>query len=233
MGVFLFHIGFLCPYNLTQQFNMNNLFKVNISWTIYLLLFSVWILASLVGWWLANYLFVFSEGGMTLITSFSTLVVAIATILLVIITYGVITATKDTIHGQILLQLSRDYASDDMLEAIRHLREWKNRHEKDFVKKFIEELDKDFNWKYDKYRRRVSHHFYQIYLLWESRVIKDDFITILVKQGKIDFLLDVIKPLDLAIAENLKFNKFDETKVDFLKKTFKFFEQIQANFKNS
>lgn len=212
---------------------MNNLFKANISWKIYLLLVAVWILASVVGWWLAKNLFEVSEDSATLVTAFSTLAVAVATIFLVFITYRVVSATKNMIHGQILLQLSRDYASADMLEAIRYLREWQKRHENDFVEKFIEELNNDFNWKYDKYRRRVSHHFYQIYLLWESRVIKDDFIATLIKQGKIDFFLDVIKPLDLAIAERLKLNKLDETKVEFLKKTFKFFEQMRASIADS
>ena len=206
---------------------MNSLSKVNISWKIYLLFFVVWIIASLLGWLIANYLFILGEGSATLITSFSTLAVAIATILLVIITHRVATVTKDTIHSQILLQLSRDYASDDMLMAMKSLRKWHNDHGENFVERFLEKLGEDVNWKNDLYRRRISHHFYQIYLLKQSNVIDDNFLKSLVKQGKIDFFLEVIKPLDLAIANRLADEKWDDTKITFLKETFKFFEQLR------
>lgn len=199
-----------------------------INWKMYLPLFAICVVASFIGGWLAYNIFIVSEETATLFTAIATLVVAVATIFLVFITNRVVSATKDTIHGQILLQLSRDYASDDMLQAIRQLREWKQNYEKEFVRKFIEELNNDIHWDCDKYRRRVSHHFYQIYLLRESGVINDDFLSTLVKQGKIDFLLEVIKPLDLAIAKDLQLKKLDETKVKFLEKAFDFFEKTRS-----
>jgi len=198
-----------------------------VSWKAPLLLFAICVVTSFFLGWLVHNLFTVSEERATLITAGATLVVAFATIFLVFITNRVVSATRDTIHGQILLQISRDYASDDMLKAIKYLREWEKEHGKDFVEKFLEQLSKDIDWEYDKYRRRVSHHFYQIFLLWESRVIRESFITTLVKQGKIDFFLEVIKPLDLAIAQKLADSKFDETKIRFLEKTFEFFEQMR------
>ena len=194
------------------------MFTTNINWKIYLPLFAICVAASFVGGWLAYILFVISHDSATFITAFANLIVAVATIFLVFITNRVVSATKDTIHGQILLQLSRDYASDDMLTAIKHLRNLQKCQGENFIDNFIAERNKNLDWEYDRYRRRVSHHFFQIYLLWESHVINHNFIETLIKQGKIDFFLEVIKPLDLAIAEKLEKDNLDETKVEFLKK---------------
>lgn len=159
--------------------------------------------------------------------SFFTALVAIATLVVAGITFSNVRATKNAHKGQILLQLSRDYASPNMLHAMKNLRRWKQDHLDTYVEDFLAERESDVGWKYDKFRRTISHHFYQIYLLRESGVIDDSFLGTLVKQGKIGFLLDVIKPLDLAIAHVLAEEQRDEMKIKFLEENYRVFEKIQ------
>ena len=210
----------------------NSLIKI-VNWKGYLLLFVICVGASLVGGALTYHFLIVGEDKASLFSSIAAVAVALATFFLVIITNKNIKATKDNVHGQILLQLSGEYASSEMLQAMKHLRKWQQDNENDFVKKFIDELDKKPNWEYDQYRRKVSHHFYQIYLLWYSNVINDKFLRTLVKQGKLDFFFEIIKPLEFAIAQRLTERKFDETKLSFLEETFKFFEETQKRLVSS
>ena len=204
----------------------NSLIEV-VNWKGYLLLFVICVGASLVGGALTYHFLIVGEDKASLFSSIAAVAVALATFFLVIITNRNVKATKDKVHGQILLQLSGEYASSEMLLAMKHLRKWQQDNKKDFVKNFLDELDKNPNWEYDQHRRRVSHHYYQIYLLWDSNVIDDKFLKTLVKQGKLDFYFQIIKPLEFAIAQGLTERKLDRIKLSFLEETYNFFTETQ------
>ena len=204
----------------------NNLIKI-VSWKGYLLLFAICVTASLLGGMIIYHFFIVGEDKASLLSSIATLAIAVMTIFLVFVTYRNVKATRDNIYGQILLQLSSDYASDKMLGAMRHLRKWQQEYKDSFAQRFVEERDNNLKWEYDQYRRRISHHFYQIYLLHKSKVIDDRFLKVLVMQGKLDFLLEINRPIEIELAKILAERQGDERKFRFTEEVFDFFEQAR------
>ncbi len=65
----------------------------------------------------------------------------------------------------------------------------------------IEQIDKD--------RRRYSHHFHKIRLLLDSGVVSESFVKKVVSSGQVNFLLEVIEPLEEALNPNYNHSTFD------------------------
>jgi len=121
--------------------------------------------------------------------------------------------TRKTGLAEIIIQITDTYSSPEMLSGMIDLRSWKDRHQTDFAKKFaemrndrdeyakIEQLDKD--------RRRYSHHFHQIRIMLDSGVVNESFVKQLVSPEQVDFLLEVVQPLEEAINPNYDHSTFD------------------------
>lgn len=119
--------------------------------------------------------------------------------------------TQKTALAQILMQIMDAYSSPEMLSGILNLRNWQQQHGSDFSKKFgemrrsnyskIEQIDKD--------RRRYSHHFHKINRLLDSGIVNESFVKKVISPGQVDFLLEVIEPLEEALNPNYDHSTFD------------------------
>lgn len=136
--------------------------------------------------------------------------------------------TRKTALAQTLMQITDAYSSSEMLEGMIRLRNWKNKHPKDFAQKFAE-MRKDPS-KYadiedeDKARRRYSHHFYKIWLLFDSKLIDMEFVKKVATSGQVDFLLEIIEPLEAAINPH-----YDHSYFDFFRKIYPKENQREAS----
>ena len=124
--------------------------------------------------------------------------------------------TEKTGLAQILMQITDAYSSPEMLSGMKRLRDWKNKHRKDFAKKFADmRNDPDEYPKIkdeDEARRRYSHHFYKIWLLSDRGLVNKSFVKKVAPRGQVDFLLEIIEPLEEAIDP-----KYDHPTFDFFR----------------
>ena len=122
-------------------------------------------------------------------------------------------ATKKTGLAQILMQITDAYGSDEMLSGMQKLRNWQRKHPTDFAEK-LGEMRNDLG-EYakieeeDKARRRFSHHFYKIWLLFDRGLVNKSFVKKVAPRGQVDFLLEIVEPLEKAINPNYGHSTFD------------------------
>lgn len=118
--------------------------------------------------------------------------------------------TQKTVLAQILMQITDAYSSPEMLSGMLNLSNWKQQYGPDFAKKFGELRRNDYSKveQIDKDRRRYSHHFHKIRLLLDSGVVSENFVKKIVSLGQVDFLLDVIEPLEKALNPNYNHSTF-------------------------
>ena len=119
--------------------------------------------------------------------------------------------TQKTVLAQILIQITDAYSSPEMLSGMLNLRNWQQQHGLDFATKFgemrrsnyskVEPIDKD--------RRRYSHHFHKIRLLLDSGVVSESFVKKVVSSDQVDFLLEVIEPLERELNPSYDHSTFD------------------------
>jgi len=119
--------------------------------------------------------------------------------------------TQKTVFAQILMQITDAYSSPEMLSGMLNLLNWQRQNGLDFAKKFGEMRRTDYSKikQIDKDRRRYSHHFHKIRLLLDSGVVSEGFVKKVVSSGQIDFLLEVIEPLEEALNSNYNHSTFD------------------------
>jgi hypothetical protein len=132
---------------------------------------------------------------------------------------------KEFARSQVILQISTEYASRDILEAMKTLRQWKEINGENFAKAFAEKRRNDLRWENDYFRRIISHHFYKIYQLSKSKFIDTEFLAVLLDAGRIDFLLDVLKPIEFQILKSVP--NYDRAKQQFAEEMFDFFENLR------
>jgi len=119
--------------------------------------------------------------------------------------------TQKTVLAQILMQITDAYSSPEMLPGMLRLRNWQQQHGSDFAKKFGEMRRSDYSEieQIDKDRRRYSHHFHKIRLLLDAGVVNESFVKKVVSHDQVDFLLEVIEPLEEALNPNYNHSTFD------------------------
>jgi len=122
-------------------------------------------------------------------------------------------ATENTGLAQILMQITDAYSSPEMLSGMLNLRSWQKKHQTGFAKIFAEmRNDRDEYAKIEqieKDRRRYSHHFYKIWLLSDRGLVNKNFVKKVAPRGQVDFLLEIIEPLEEAINPNYDHSTFD------------------------
>ena len=96
---------------------------------------------------------------------------------------------------------------------MNRLREFKEKHGKDFASKFIslKESDKAQYDTLNEDRRRFSHYFHTIDVMLDTGVMDEKFLQKLVRPGdkdQVDFLLEVIGPLEKEINSRYNTNMF-------------------------
>lgn len=119
--------------------------------------------------------------------------------------------TQKTASAQVLMQISDAYGSQEMLSGMINLRKWQQQHGSDFAKKFGEMRRADYSKieQIDRDRRKYSHHFHKIKLLLNCRFVNKSFVKKVVSPGQVDFLLEVIEPLEEALNPNYDHSTFD------------------------
>jgi len=154
----------------------------------------------------------------------ATWIMAIATFLMVIAAFLSIEDAKKSAHGQFFFNILESYSSESMYDAINSLIEWKNENnieiENDdtfFATWFtiIKENNPNEFKEIDKARRRVSHHFSNIYTYHRLKFLNLEEVKKLAVKEQIDkLLIKVVKPLDETISGNRE------------EPVFKFFEDL-------
>ena len=124
--------------------------------------------------------------------------------------------SRKTAISQVIVQITSEYASSDMLRGMKRLREWKNTHGVNFAEEFkarldgkegdAEELNED--------RRRFSLHMHKIRLLSERGVIDQETVEALT-MDKTSFFSEIIEPLEEILDPN-----YDRTTFTFFKTLF-------------
>ena len=121
-------------------------------------------------------------------------------------------AAKDASLAQIVIQLTTTYAKSEMQDGMNRLRKFKENPGVDFANEFTE-LKKSDKCQYDKLdddRRRFSHYFHTLYVMLDTKVINKKFLKKIAPRGQIEFLREVIEPLEKAIDPSYDTKMFVE-----------------------
>ena len=142
----------------------------------------------------------------------ATAVAAIMAALATIAAWRSVKATEKSSSAQVIIQLTDSYASEEMLSGMMTLQTFKNRHKTDFARAFDDKRRTSYPdvKEEDEARRRYSHHFHKIYLLYATGLVDKTFVSRIVPKNQVEFLLEVIEPLEDAIGPD-----YDRTSFDF------------------
>jgi len=106
--------------------------------------------------------------------------------------------TRKTSLAQIVMQIMAIYSSTEMFDAMKNLR-WHQEHTPDFAKKFGNETFNSVTiGTIDHNRRFIAHYFYRLRLLLETNLVDERFIRQVVTSDQVEFLLEIVEPLDKA-----------------------------------
>lgn len=115
--------------------------------------------------------------------------------------------TRKASLAQIVADMRNIYSSPEMLRSMMCLlkfkKEWKKRYGDDWAKQFGEVRKSNYLRvaPIDEDRRRFSHHFGTIQVLWELKLIDKEVESKLRSEGQKKFYSGVIKPLEDVIEE--------------------------------
>jgi hypothetical protein len=175
-----------------------------------------------------------------LIPILSVNITLIATLITAIFLYWSIIIAKRAHTANVVDSITKDYATKEMLDAMRTLRKYKDKfgdendldEDKDKIvkieqirKKFYEdfllkrkkdrknELKENDQTEFDeinKSRRLVSHHFQRIYYLFKTGAIPEELAMELSNENQSQFYLEVIEPLEGGKNRNYNEKSFDQ-----------------------
>jgi hypothetical protein len=160
---------------------------------------------------------------------FSNTWIPILTFLIALITilfgWSVLNHNKKIRLYELVLDITKEYASEEMLNGILLIRKWEQEN-KEVEKNFAEEFGKIRKSDYQKIkaldiaRRKIAHYFGRIYLLKKNGVIKNKEIMKIISTGQIEILIDLIEPLEESIDSN------------YNKSIFNFFANLRNELEN-
>lgn len=113
--------------------------------------------------------------------------------------------TRKASLAQIVAHMRNIYSSPEMLRSMMRLlkfkKEWKKKYGDDWAKQFGEVRKDDYPRvaSIDEDRRRFSHYFGTIQVLWELKLIDKEVESKLRSEGQKKFHSGVVKPLDDVI----------------------------------
>jgi len=126
------------------------------------------------------------------------------TAILALVSWHNANLTKKAFQSSIILNLTESYASDEMNEAMKNVRQYWDGNPENFLHKIVESKI------LDNQRRKISHHFLKIYLLKVSDVIDDSLMMKLASKGSIEYLLEIIEPVEKYLNPKYNQDMFDE-----------------------
>ena len=99
---------------------------------------------------------------------------------------------------QALLDLTARYRAPEMLDALEALRNWERQHGDEFARKFEDALARGDEGAVavNRHRRTVTHYFHNVIMLYRLGVIDAQAIRTIIFPFQVEFLLDVVEPLE-------------------------------------
>lgn len=115
-----------------------------------------------------------------------------------VFTSGSVRKLRQTTRAQALLDLTARYQSSEMFDAMTALRAWEREHGAEFAHRFEDALSKkdEKALQLNRYRRIVTHYFHNVIMLYRLKVIDEQAVKTVVFPFQVDFLLEVIEPLE-------------------------------------
>jgi len=140
-----------------------------------------------------------------------TLVIAIAAGISVLLTLGIAIATfnsaraaryaaertNKTIHGQIIIELLKEYSSSSMYDAAKVVRDWMDKNRKKSAGDFIMAITKELHFA----RRIIAHYFNKIYIIYKNDLIDEIILRDILTPIEIKFYRECVQPIDATIRE--------------------------------
>ena len=113
----------------------------------------------------------------------------------------------------LVIDITNEYASREMLDAILLLRDWERKHqgsEHGFAEVFADLRQSDYESvkDVDLARRKLSHFYSRLHLLHKNRVASGKEILDIIPAGKIAVLFELIEPRERTMGINYDTEKF-------------------------
>jgi len=114
-------------------------------------------------------------------------------------------ATKKAKMADLFFQFVQDYASKEMLNSLRILRDWKENHGPGFEIEWLQALREDGSGEHeaaylvDIARRRVKFHYYTLLRSLERHYVDKGFLEDVGSLSGINLLYEVVEPLEQAL----------------------------------
>ena len=127
-------------------------------------------------------------------------------------------ATKRTHEATLYTQYMQQYASEQMLFALRTLRDWKDRYNVKFVEEYKKAIDNQNSpnfsdaYEVDKARRYVKNFYMSALQLFECDYVKRQFIENVTATDGIYILYEHVERLEEALQEDYKREPFKKLK---------------------
>ena len=107
-------------------------------------------------------------------------------------------AQTNAVLAQVILELRSEYSSPEMHNALIIINDWKREHGDNFAKKFGQlkrESDPTID-EVNQARRRCTHYFTKIRILFESGVMSEELVKQIVSESQFTFLTNVLELLE-------------------------------------
>ena len=137
---------------------------------------------------------------------------------LLYVTYLYVITSRKTMWHQALLEVNKDYRSEDMMDAVQGLWDFRRKYEKEVKKeeetkdekelegkikdrvkeKFFEGLDKDENWKLDIQRRMVTYFYLHLAVLYKHEILTKAIISDIFTKENREIIEKIIIPIEQA-----------------------------------
>lgn len=113
-------------------------------------------------------------------------------------------SANKNLRAQIVINLTDAYSKPEFMNAMEKLRDFEQKYKPEFPAKLIEELDKksDEGKDINESRRMVKYHYLKIFRTRKLKLIDDDFVKEHASLESVQFILEVVKPLEKVLAEN-------------------------------
>jgi len=119
--------------------------------------------------------------------------------------------THKSMQTQSVASLLDAYASQEMLDALLKLRCWEEGKGARFAEEFRRRRTEEYESvkELDQARRRVSHHFQKIYILYSSGLLDENMVRLVAVKQQVLFYRQVVEPLEEAIGRGHDSSSFD------------------------
>jgi hypothetical protein len=130
-------------------------------------------------------------------------------------------------QATLFLSLQRQYASDEMLEALRTLRSWREEQGADFASKWEQQWETNPGTRaVDESRRRVSHSFGAIADLYRAGLLSEPLARALTPRDSA-ILFEIVEPLERQLNPNYNRSHFKTLRRLVSPKRHRFFRSVR------